>query len=210
VPITNIEGQGISVFMGGSVTGTATIDGNVIVANQSLGAGIHGLAVQVDDGPAGGGASTADYNFIVTNNQVSAYEGNGIRAIARASLGKMDVTIQGNQLGTPSMTDRNAIRVDSGSSAGDVTTCLKMSGNSAMGGGNLTGSGGYAGIGLRKQGTVATTNEFGLDGISFANPTNAQVQAYVGTNNPSNDGTSSANGVDILSGSAFVSCTTSP
>ncbi len=198
-PITNIEGQGISVFMGGTVTGTTTVDNNIIVANQTLAAGTQGMAVQVDDGPAALGTSAADYNFIITNNSISNYEGSGIRAIARASLGKMDVTIQNNKVGTPILANRNAIRVDSGSAAGDVTVCMNMTGNTNLSNGDLTGSGVNAGIGVRKQGSVAATNDFGIVGIAAA-PTNAQVQTFL--DNPTN-GTV---GVDIISGSNYTSC----
>jgi hypothetical protein len=197
-PITNIQGQGISVFMGGSVTGTTTINNNFIVANQTLAAGTQGLAVQIDDGPAGSGTSAADYNVVVTNNSVSAYEGNGIRAIARASLGKMDVTIQNNTVGTPILGNRNGIRIDSGSAAGDVTVCLAISGNTS------DGSGVNAGIGLRKQGTVATVNDFGIVGLSPSPTTGANAATRVITDNPA------GGGVDIISGDNFVSCTISP
>ena len=194
-PITNIQGQGISVFAGGTITGTATIDNNVIIANQTLGAGTQGLALQVDDGPAGLGTSAANYNATITNNNVSNYEGNGIRVIARASLAFLDVTINNNTVGVPILGNRNAIRVDSGSAVGDVGVCMVMTGNTA------DGSGVNAGIGLRKQGTVATTNDFGIVGLSPSPATAAQAQAKVQTDNPASVG-----GVDILSGDNFVSC----
>lgn len=197
-PITNIQGQGISVFAGGSITGTTTIDNNVIVANQTLAAGTQGLAVQVDDGPAGLGTSAADYNVVITNNSVSNYEGSGIRAIARASLGKLDVTIQNNTVGTPILANRNGIRIDSGSAAGDVTLCLLMTGNTS------DGSGVNAGMGIRKQGTVATVNEFGIVGLSPSPTTGANAAAKVTADNPAGGGT------DAISGDNFVSCAITP
>ena len=195
-PITNIQGQGISVFAGGTVTGTATITNNVIIANQTLGAGTQGLALQVDDGPAGLGTSAANYNTTISNNSVSNYEGNGIRVIARASLGFLDATIQNNTVGTPILANRNGIRVDSGSSVGDVGVCMNMTGNTSA------GSGVNAGIGLRKQGTVATTNDFGVVGLSPSPATDVQTAAFVSGLNPA------GNGVDILSGNNFVNCAT--
>jgi methionine-rich copper-binding protein CopC len=195
-PITNIQGQGISVFAGGTITGTATIDNNVIIANQTLGAGTQGLALQVDDGPAGLGTSAANYNTTITNNSVSNYEGNGIRVIARASLAILDATVNNNNVGIPILGNRNAIRVDAGSATGDVTVCLAISGNTA------DGSGVNAGIGLRKQGTVATTNDFGIVGLAPSPATAAQAQAKVTADNPASVG-----GVDIISGDNFVSCT---
>ena len=194
-PITNIQGQGISVFAGGTITGTTTIDNNVIIANQTLGAGTQGMALQVDDGPAGLGTSAANYNATITNNSVSNYEGNGIRVIARASLGFLDVTVNNNNVGVPSLGNRNAIRVDSGSATGDVGVCLAISGNTA------DGSGVNAGIGLRKQGTVATTNDFGIVGLAPSPATAAQAQAKVTADNPASVG-----GVDIISGDNFINC----
>ncbi|HJQ13570.1 MAG TPA: Ig-like domain-containing protein [Anaerolineales bacterium] len=194
-PITNIQGQGISVFAGGSITGTTTVNNNVIVANQTLGAGTQGMAVQVDDGPAALNTSAADYNFIITNNNVSNYEGSGIRAIVRVSLGKMDVTIQNNTIGTPILTNRNGIRVDAGLSApGDTTLCLNISGNTS------DGSGVNQGIGIRKQGTDATVHEFGIVGLSPSPTTGANAAANIATDNPA------GGGVDILSGDNFVNC----
>lgn len=197
-PITNIQGQGISVFAGGTITGTTTIDANVIVANQTLAAGTQGLAVQVDDGPAGLGISAADYNVIITNNNVSAYEGNGIRAIARASLGKLDATIQNNTVGTPILANRNGIRIDSGSAAGDVTLCLLMTGNSS------DGSGVNAGMGIRKQGIVPSVNDFGIVGLVPSPTTGANAAAKVNADNPAGGGT------DVINGENFVSCTITP
>src|SRR6185503_13675613 len=194
-PITNIQGQGISVFAGGTITGTATITNNTIIANQTLGAGTQGLALQVDDGPAGLGTSTANYNTTISSNSVSNYEGNGIRVIARASLGFLDATIQNNTVGAPILLNRNGIRVDSGSAAGDVGVCMNMTGNTSA------GSGVNAGIGLRKQGTVATTNDFGIVGLAPSPATAATAEAKVEADNPL------GNGVDILSGDNFVSCT---
>ncbi|MBS1796884.1 MAG: cadherin-like domain-containing protein, partial [Acidobacteria bacterium] len=212
--ITNVEGQTVSAFAGGTITGTTTIDKNVSVLNHTIGAGTAGIAVQVDDGPAGLNTSAADYNFNVTNNSVSQYDGFGIRAIVRVSLGKMDLTVQNNKVGsTIQLTNRNAIRVDAGLSApGDTTLCMNMTGNSNLASGPLTGSGLNAGIGLRKQGTVATVHDFGIVGIGGAPGTvvtNTQVQNFVGNpnNNTANGSGGSVNGVDILSGSNYTACT---
>src|SRR5262249_14341437 len=84
---------------------------------------------------------------------------------------------------------------------------LNMTGNSgplASTTDNLVGSGVlFAGIGLRKQGAVANVNAFNIQGIT-ANPTNLQVQQFVGGNNHSADGTGGpVSGVDIISGSNY-------
>src|SRR5205085_9981907 len=66
------------------------------------------------------------------------------------------------------------------------------------------GSNGAQGIGLRKQGTLAATNDFGLPGLSPSPATAAQAATFVAGNNPA------GGGVDIISGSNFVSCGTAP
>jgi hypothetical protein len=189
------EGQGISYFIGGTITGTATISSNTIAAHQTLLAGTQGLAVQVDDGPAGLGTSAANYNVTINSNNVSFYEGNGIRAISRASNGFMDLTIQNNTVTAPIMANRNGIRVDCGSAAGDVGLCLLMTGNSSA------GSGVNQGIGIRKQGTVSTTNDFGIVGLVPSPATAVTAAAKIVANNPS------GNGCDVISGDNFTSCT---
>jgi hypothetical protein len=195
-PLTNFAGIGITVFMGGTVTGNTTVNNNVIVSNNT--AGSSGIAVQADDGPAGAGTSAANVNFTVNNNNVSANEGFGIRAIARASLATMDLTIQNNTVAAPTLTNRNGIRVDSGSAVGDVTLCMAMSGNTSA------GSGVNQGIGLRKQGAVATTNDFGIVGLAPSPTTGANAAAKVAGDNPA------GGGVDIISGDNYVSCTITP
>src|SRR5688500_13508313 len=73
---------------------------------------------------------------------------------------------------------RPGIRVDSGSSNGDTTVFLEISGNTSG------GSSGLAGIGLRKQGSVATVNELHVDGLTPTPATHAQMEAYVSSLNP--------------------------
>ena len=196
-PLTNFQGNGISVFMGGTVTGTATINNNRMVANQSTGAGSKGIAVQVDDGPAGLSNAAANYNFIINGNNISNTESQGIRAIARASNGVMDLTIQNNTVAAPTITNNYGIRIDSGSSSGDVATCLNMTGNTSA------GSGGWTGIGLRKQGTVSTTNEFGVSGMAATG--SPGVETYINGLNPAGGGT-----LLISATSGFTNCTVTP
>jgi len=194
-PLTNFQGIGVSVFMGGTVTGTTTVNNNVIVSNQTIGAGSTGIGVQADDGPAGLATSDPDVNFTVNNNNISNNEGSGIRAIARATnRATMDVTIQNNTVTAPTLANRNGIRVDSGSAAGDTNVCMLMTGNTSA------GSGVNAGLGIRKQGTNAAVNVFGIVGLSPSSATAAQAEAKVEADNPS------GGGADIISGDNFVSC----
>src|SRR5262249_21372050 len=170
-------------------------------------AGSSGIAVQVDDGPAGAANATGVGTIHVNNNTVTNPDGFGIRGIVRASNGTLNLYVQNNDVGTPGLTNREAIRIDSGSASGNTTLNLNMTGNSgplASTTDNLVGSGVlFAGIGLRKQGAVANVNAFNIQGIT-ANPTNLQVQQFVGGNNHSADGTGGpVSGVDITSGSNY-------
>lgn len=195
-PLTNFQGLGISAFFGGTVTGTTTVNNNVIVSNQTIGAGSSGIAVQADDGPDGLGTADPDINVTINNNNVSANEGNGIRAIARATnRATMDLTIQNNTVTAPTLTNRNGIRVDSGSAAGDTSLCMLMAGNTSA------GSGVNQGIGIRKQGTNAAVNVFGIIGLAPSPTTAANAAAKVAADNPA------GSGVDVLSGDNFVNCT---
>jgi hypothetical protein len=135
----------------------------------------------------------------MNNNNVSANEGTGIRAIARATnRAKMDLTIQNNTVAAPTMTNRNGIRVDSGSAAGDTNVCLLMTGNTSA------GSGVNAGMGIRKQGTNAAVNVFGIVGLAPSPTTSANAAAKVTADNPAGGGT------DPISGDNFVACTQTP
>jgi hypothetical protein len=82
--------------------------------------------------------------------------------------------------------------------------CVNISGNTTA------GSGGVAGIGLRKQGTTPGVNVFGVVGMAAtASPGVEQYVGNIGLNpgsaNGSGDG--SVNGVLLISGtSGFTSC----
>ncbi len=216
-PMSNAEGLGISVFFGGSGTFSALVNNNAVNNNgPTVHAGSSGIAVQADDGPAGLANSTGFSTIHVNNNSITNPDGFGIRGIARASSCTLNLYVQNNDVGTPFLTNREAIRIDSGSAAGDTTLNLNMTGNSGPTVSTsdlLVGSGIDAGIGVRKQGTVAGTNEFNIQGIAAA-PTNAQVQAYLGSPDPPGKNFTAAaggavgsnangNGVDIISGSNY-------
>jgi large repetitive protein len=66
------------------------------------------------------------------------------------------------------------------------------------------GSNGAAGIGVRKRGTVATVNDFGIQGIPQNPPSNTDIQNYINAQNPA------GNGTDIISGSSHVQCSSAP
>ena len=79
-----------------------------------------------------------------------------------------------------------------------MTLCLSINGNTSA------GSGLNQGIGLRKQGTVATINDFGIVGLSPSPSSGANAAANVAADNPA------GGGVDIIAGDNFVSCTITP
>jgi hypothetical protein len=94
---------------------------------------------------------------------------------------------------------RQGIRVDVGNaSSADDFVCLNISGNASA------GSNGAARIGVRKQGTVATVNDFGIQGIPQNPPPNTDFLNYINVQNPGRNGT------DIISGSSHVQCSSAP
>src|SRR5204863_8363254 len=105
---------------------------------------------------------------------------------------------------------REGIRIDAGNAASaDDAVFLNIFSNTSA------GSNGAGGIGIRKQGSVATTNDFGIydaagGPVLAASPTNANVTAFVSTLNPlSALGPAFTNeGCDIIAGSNFSRDTT--
>ena len=81
------------------------------------------------------------------------------------------------------------------------------SGNTATGSSN--GSFQFDGIALRKEGSVTTTNDFGLVGLSPAPATDAQMQSYVRGQNPAEVLGTGGGGalINDHSGSPWTSCT---
>jgi hypothetical protein len=188
-PITNIAGVVVSVFMGGNVNATATVNGNVVVSHNT--AGSSGIAVQADQSCAATDAPVV--TATMNNNSVSSNDGNGIRGIARNSNGTLKLKVQNNTVTAPLTANRDGIRVDSGSAVGNTTLCLNITGNTSA------GSGLSKGIGLRKQGAAPATNVFGINGMAAtASP---GVEAYVDGLNPADGGS------DLISAtSGFSNC----
>jgi uncharacterized repeat protein (TIGR01451 family) len=210
-----ISGNGRTVALGGTAPGalgsssigtvilignngfssmTGTVDHNVITASQTSGGG-NGIAG--GNGVSGAGNQwTPLLKLTVSNNTISGTNGNGILLAGRGTSGQADLTITNNNVAAPNDVGSFAtegIRVDAGnaSSANDQVN-LSISGNASA------GQNGASGIGVRKQGTVATTNVFGLVGIPQNPPSNTDVQNFINAQNPSGGGT------DIISGSSYV------
>lgn len=159
---------------------TGIVNNNLIDANHTGGGG---NGIGGGNGVAGAGnAWTPNLTLTVTNNTITNTDGNGILLVGRGTSGVANLKIQNNTVAAPLGGVRPGIRVDAGNAgSADDAVCLNISGNTSA------GSGGSLGIGLRKQGTVATTNDFSVNGMAAtATP---GVESYVDGLNPSGSGT---------------------
>jgi hypothetical protein len=202
-PLTNADGTIILIGHNGYATGTYTVANNVIVANNTVAS----PGISCANGIVVSSAETPDLTCTITNNNISNTDGNGILAVSRGVTGILKAKIQNNTVGAPLTGVRPGIRVDAGNATSvDDAVCLNISGNTAA------GSGISAGIGLRKQGTSTTVNDFGINGMAATS--SPGVEQFVGngpggqnpgTANGSGDG--SVNGVLLISAaSGFSSC----
>lgn len=210
-PLGLNQGSCIDVAVDGAAQLTSQITGNVVKPQTQL-SGSFGITGGSDKHVyAGGTLDSAVLKANVSNNTVSSTTGVGIYLIAN-STGTSDLKVQNNSVAAP--TDpvaRPGIRVDSGTSSGtalNTTVCLTISGNTVAGA--TDGANTYPGIGLRKQGSVATTNTFGITGLAPSPATGAQMEAYVAGQNPASaSGTFGTGGAANISATGFnyVSCT---
>jgi len=177
-PITNMLGTAILLGGNGDTTSTFTVNNNVIVANNTVASnGIGG-----GTGVTFGSSDTPNMTVTITSNSISATDGNGILTVARGATGTLKVKIQNNTVAAPLSGVREGIRVDAGNNSSvNDSVCLNISGNTSA------GSGGVQGIGLRKQGTVSTTNAFGVNGMAATS--SPGVESYVDGLNPAGNGT---------------------
>ncbi|MDQ1590318.1 MAG: large repetitive protein [Pyrinomonadaceae bacterium] len=188
------------------------VNNNAIAANHSVDLG-GGNGIGGGNGVSGAGAAwTPDLTLSVTNNTISGVDGNGILLVDRATNGFADLKITGNNVAAPiATTFRPGIRVDAGNgTAGEnAHLCATISGNTSG------GSAGSPGIGVRKQGTNAAVNVFGITGLSPNPATGPQVEDYLSTQNPgsvlgtSSDGFTNKRAINF-SGAPFASCATAP
>ncbi len=195
-PITNITGNVIVNSSLGVATVTSTISNNVIVANHQVAfGGPVGISIGADQ--TAGIGTTASLTIGVANNNISQVDGNGILATARQNT-TLNITIKNNTVAAPLSGFRPGIRVDSNPvAAGNTNVCLDILGNTSA------GSGGFLGIGLRKQGTNPAVNVFGIEGMSAtASP---GIEAFVDGQNPAGGGTQL-----ISATSGFSNCSSAP
>ena len=181
------------------------VDNNVIDAHHTAGtAGGGGNGIAGGNGVAGAGnAFTPRLELAVTNNTISDTNGSGILLVSRGATGTAFFKIASNNVAAPNDTGSfatNGIEVDAGNNpSADDAVFLNIFGNTSA------GTNGALGIGLYKQGNVATTNDFGIfdapGGPTLASsPTNAQVEAFLASLNTST--------VEIFNGSNFIRDTT--
>jgi hypothetical protein len=206
-PLTNMAGTAILVGHNGYVDGTYVTSGNVIVANNTVASqGIGG-----GNGIVASSSETPHMTWTITNNNISQTDGNGILAVSRGVTGTLNVGIRNNSVAAPLTGVRPGIRVDAGNSSSvDDAVCAEIANNTSG------GSGGHAGIGIRKQGTNATINDFGIEGLSPSPALCGQAEDHVSAQNPGAvalgtdcDGNPGSKTLAI-SGSNFVSCNTAP
>jgi hypothetical protein len=171
--MTNCEGVGLSVFMGGGAdvshtfTGTATVDNNRLDLNNR--AGSSGLGVQMDNG--GNVADIPQVKFTVSNNTISNEAGSGIAVIAINNNGSLNTNVVNNNVTeAPTVANQYGIRISQNSAGPSI--CAKISGNTSF------GNGGAPGIGYRRN----TGNVFSIDGMAAtASP---GVDQYISGQNP--------------------------
>jgi hypothetical protein len=206
-PLTNMAGTAILVGHNGYADGTYVMNGNTIVANNTVASpGIGG-----GNGIVASSAETPNMTWTITNNNISQTDGNGILAVSRGVTGTLNVGIRNNTVAAPLTGVRPGIRVDAGNAASvDDVVCAEIANNVSG------GSGGHAGIGIRKQGTNASINDFGIEGLAPSPATCGQAEDRVSSQNPGAvttgtdcDGNPGSKTLAI-SGSNFVSCATAP
>ena len=199
-PIANVGGNVISHSSLGATTVTSTIVNNYITAGHTPDFG-GPIGISVGSGVTAGITGSGALTTTIQGNNVSGTDGPGIQARSAEGTASMVIKIIGNTVGAPQGTGASyGIRVESGGTgvtAVDNNVCLEISGNTSA------GEGGVAGIGLRKQGTVATTHDFGIEGLSPSpNTAASQVTTHVNSLNPG-----SAGGSELISAqTGFTSC----
>lgn len=210
-PIKKIDGVGIELSNFGAGTMSANVNDNRLAVNNAVASA--GIAVGCD---SDGFAATTDngtLTLVIDGNNVSQTDGVGINVIARNSQCTINTRVTDNTVAAPTTTTaaRAGIRVDSGSAAGDTNMCLDIRNNTTAGS-TVTSTGTKSpGINIRKQGTNATVNDYGIEGLSPSPATGPQAEAFVSSQNPASaSGTFGTTGTASLSGSNYVSCSSAP
>jgi hypothetical protein len=202
----NITGNNIQQTLGTALSSSAfgfanvteTINNNIIVANNINAA--QGIGIGTSRA-FGANTETPHLTASINGNNVSQVDGNGILAVARDASGHLDVTIKTNTVAAPLTGVRQGIRVDAGNTqSADDAVCLDISGNTSA---PSVGQPAALGIGLRKQGTNPTVNDFGIEGMAATSTPG--VEAFVNGQNPAGGGT-----LLISATSGFTNCSSAP
>jgi hypothetical protein len=190
-----------------------TVDNNFINAQHTANGG-GGNGIAGGNGVAGAGnAWTPRLSLAVTNNDMINTDGNGILLVGRGTSGQAYLKIQNNNVAAPidvGGTPRPGIRVDAGNATSvDDAVFLNISGNTTG------GSNGSPGIGIRKQGTIAATNDFAIQGLSPSPAPAATAEDFVSAQNPNSTLGDAAAGFPVkhayvISGDNFVTTTVVP
>ena len=207
-PISNVGGNTISLSVFGNTDAVAVVNNNILSPNNSVGS--QGIGGGI--GRTIGTSDTPNLDITVNNNNISNTDGNGILMVGREASGTLDVTIKNNNVAKPLGSIRPGIRVDAGGSGLDDAICLDISGNTSEGSGDPATTK-APGIGLRKQGTAPTINDFSVEGMAATS--SPGVENYINGLNPASAGggpTSGAVGGTLLisATSGFTNCSTAP
>ena len=200
-PIGNSVADAISVSSLGFANVTATVANNNVDANNTSQA----AGIRVGTSSLFGTDDTPTLTVSILGNTIRNTSGNGIVATARYASGRLDATIKNNTVAGPLTGNHNGIRVDAGNGSSlDDAVCLDISGNTSAGSGPAT-----EGIGLYKQGTESTTNDFGIRGM--AGTSSPDVETFVSGQNPASQVGTTDPPYRVLLMSAtsgFTDCTT--
>ncbi|HJQ26446.1 MAG TPA: Ig-like domain-containing protein, partial [Blastocatellia bacterium] len=207
--------QGTVILLGsnGFTDMTGTVNDNRITSSQTanLGGG-NGIGAGTGVGANVSGGWTPTLTLIVTNNVITGTDGNGILLVARSgnvgtTHGIAKFKVASNNVSAPinlGGTARQGISVQAGNaSSDDDEVYLNINSNTSA------GSNAASGIGVRKQGSVQTVNDFGIydaaGGPALANcpnPSNTDVQTFINALNPA------GNGTDVNGGPGYACDTT--
>lgn len=166
--------------------------GSNIVASPAISVGVDSVFGNTDNGL---------FTLQIDGNNVSpGSDGNGILATVRAASATGNYTIKNNNIAAPRSGVRQGIRVDAGNSSSlDDAVCLDIASNTS----NFSvGQPAALGIGLRKQGTTSTTNDFGIENLGAGSGATPGPENLVNSQNPAGNGT-----LLISATSGFTPCT---
>ena len=209
--IKNIDGVVIELSNFGQGTMSATVNNNLISANNAVASS--GIGIGCDSDSFASTTDNGTFTLTIDGNNVSKTDGQGIFAIARNSNCTLNTKITNNTVAAPVPTSaaRSGIQVSSGSASGDTLLCVNIHDNISAGSTNASTSTTAPGIAIRKQGSIQSVNEFGIVGLGTSPATAAQAEAYVSSQNPGSiSGTFGTGGTASLSGSNYQSCSSAP